>query len=1021
MAEEVLVTGPLGQQNPGLDYPTHHAALQSGGWREVANTTERDAIPVDMRRLGMTTYDRSTRTAYDLIGDLTNGSWKKAPFSYRAVLDVADIAERDAIPDELRYPKLMAWVRSEEQFYKLENDLETWSIHASGGGGGGGGGGTLTYVVLKDYSAVGNGVANDTVALQNALTAAASSTVNKELVITAGTYLIAVNTVDIPDGVTIRFTSGAVLAPLSHPTSGYTSEEFVNGLLRIGNRNRFIGVGEKHITGRRGVGGYESTIDTTGGYFRDLAMIWGKNKTDLFVDGCGIGDTYSAQIFLRACKRVRVQNSLFTNGIQCMHTFICDDVRFLDNRLTDWNSTYSLLAAGVFMFSDGNNLDFNGNLIDDIYATAGPSYAASIVNVFGANRVRIVGNRIEQMRSGTTKNPMGLILDGLRRYFVSENQLLANWGSTNSIAIEGGVQGYICNNFISGLNNGTGVWNGTDDSTGIYFRNASISDLSKKGGHQWRQSGLQTRGDGGAFDLTIENNTIENRRVGIYLMASNCNVRHNIVRGCYFAGIRFEVKTPGGPGDDFTYYWSPSFYFQDTINLEHNLIENNRQGGILFNSGNNVNIRRNIIRNNAQGGGAYYGIQFTSISSATLSAGTTTQITTSGLTADAHRGRWLYLPASDSFGYIIANTTTTIDVHSDTPLVAPTNGDTYVILTGHAGRVSIVDNEIYDNQTAKNSGVRGFQCDRSLSLDPTQTISASAPFLACGPLLQHITTGQRLTLEDVMSDGSDMTVEVVGFSEDYADGVLLLPISPTSGSFKTSTGGAVIAGTGTMSHTTDMSGPYDIAKRTAFTGSGTTWSTSLTAPLYNNMWIGVNGEWIQVRQTLTNTTGYFMTPVAGGTFSAQSYVMFRCSVLFTGTQRRAIDVRNSPAKCDIRDNKCFGNTDGNPQIRVDLATAPDAIPRITDGSATPVLAEIFPIMRFTGAAATLTDLRNASHGVTFVTIFNGNQTLGFASGGTKLKGNGGVNVTPVAGRMGRWTCVHDTASTTAYFWHVTLA
>jgi hypothetical protein len=52
-------------------YPTHDSIYGIGGWREVADTAARDAIPAQRRRQGMIVWCVSPGAAYQLAADLT--------------------------------------------------------------------------------------------------------------------------------------------------------------------------------------------------------------------------------------------------------------------------------------------------------------------------------------------------------------------------------------------------------------------------------------------------------------------------------------------------------------------------------------------------------------------------------------------------------------------------------------------------------------------------------------------------------------------------------------------------------------------------------------------------------------------------------------------------------------------------------------------------------------------------------------------------------------------------------------
>ena len=54
-------------------FPTHKSEFGKGGWREVADTTERDAIPAERRTAGMAVYVKSDSKVYILDANIT--SW----------------------------------------------------------------------------------------------------------------------------------------------------------------------------------------------------------------------------------------------------------------------------------------------------------------------------------------------------------------------------------------------------------------------------------------------------------------------------------------------------------------------------------------------------------------------------------------------------------------------------------------------------------------------------------------------------------------------------------------------------------------------------------------------------------------------------------------------------------------------------------------------------------------------------------------------------------------------------------
>lgn len=71
----VSVAGFIAPSDSTDTYPSHDAAYGRGGHREVPNIVERDAIPADRRREGMTVYVFNEGLTYQLKGGLTNSNW----------------------------------------------------------------------------------------------------------------------------------------------------------------------------------------------------------------------------------------------------------------------------------------------------------------------------------------------------------------------------------------------------------------------------------------------------------------------------------------------------------------------------------------------------------------------------------------------------------------------------------------------------------------------------------------------------------------------------------------------------------------------------------------------------------------------------------------------------------------------------------------------------------------------------------------------------------------------------------
>lgn len=57
------------------EYPTHLSEYGKGGWREVYTVTDRNAIPLKRRTLGMAVYVLENRRLYILQSGFTDDCW----------------------------------------------------------------------------------------------------------------------------------------------------------------------------------------------------------------------------------------------------------------------------------------------------------------------------------------------------------------------------------------------------------------------------------------------------------------------------------------------------------------------------------------------------------------------------------------------------------------------------------------------------------------------------------------------------------------------------------------------------------------------------------------------------------------------------------------------------------------------------------------------------------------------------------------------------------------------------------
>lgn len=73
----VSLFGPIAPNDTADSYATHDEQYGRGGFRSVATTAERDAIPTDRRKLGMEVKVLADGKKYELIGGTANANWQE--------------------------------------------------------------------------------------------------------------------------------------------------------------------------------------------------------------------------------------------------------------------------------------------------------------------------------------------------------------------------------------------------------------------------------------------------------------------------------------------------------------------------------------------------------------------------------------------------------------------------------------------------------------------------------------------------------------------------------------------------------------------------------------------------------------------------------------------------------------------------------------------------------------------------------------------------------------------------------
>lgn len=854
---------------------------------------------------------------------------------------------------------------------------------------------------------IGTGSSDDTAAVQAALNSAALLP-SKVAFFPAGTNAFhPTNGVAIPDGVSLRFAPGYRFRALAHMIGNFEADEQSGRLFELGNNVTIEGSGEEHYQGRRFDSAYIATQPDPTNTWRRFAAIRGRWKTNVTIRGIQFKEALDHPVYLRNGAVALIERCGFPKSGQAIRAEKWNLITFRDNNLLDMDATENRVPPTLTVFQDCLGVRVMNNNILRPLATSGGSYVLSMINIWGSPGAWVTGNYIGPMLADSTIKSAPIVYDaGSGGGVVAWNIIAGQHNGGNAIALEGNFGSFCGYNQV--LPPDPYQYDGSVLDYGIYCRSATIHSVVQPGGFLWNNPFIQQRSRTPLSGVQMQGNVIFSANIGIQANLTDSDVIQNRITGCRQEGIRIEMHVNGATtSDDFSKI--NTTHRHRNLRVEDNLVQFCGGSGITFAAGDNVYLRRNVVRNCDQTQVGDAAIRTVAQRTGTTTNGSTTNViqASASLGGTALGGRYIYFPSTGQIAEIESHSGSTATLRGAGVSPAPGSGVTFAVLRGHMGRLVFDDNDVFDDQSylARTNVV---------SLNPLQTYGPTTYSLF------HLTTdageifqpGRRLTLQGVLSGNADALIEVVAHDEGYADRVWVRPISPTNGTFATSAGTAITAGTGTVSYTDNASVPYQYENRTVLTGSGTSFLT--TGQLRDNCWVGVGTNWFLVARPTTATHAWLLDKQPAN-FSGQSFLISTVNVVGTKTQGRAYRWEYSPLKIDWGHNRCWNNevSPTSPQGYIDLTTAPDAIPRITSTSTVDLG---YRMMRFALASgATFTDLKNAYMGAEIDIISDGNPTLDFTTGGTKLRGST-TNITPASGVLTRWKYFQDQTSDGA--WHV---
>lgn len=317
------------------------------------------------------------------------------------------------------------------------------------------------------YGAVGDGVTDDTTAIQDAVSS------NSLVIVPAGTYRTT-SAITVPDGVTIVGDEGASFTSTTTPTNGFA-------IFQSGSNCTFLGL---NFTG--------TSIDEAG-----YCAIETTGESNIVIERCDTTGGLGEAFVLQQGNNVKVMNChLFQTNRWSIFIADMDDV-VIENCICDGSVNYDGIKLNTFVYGDPVT-NYNSNRITIKGNTCRNNNRDGIDCVGGQDTVLIHGN----ICNGNTLNGIEVKLNAgssntVQRAMIKDNACTSN--GAHGVRLDDVLRSEVIDNMIS--DNG---------DFGITVDNNC--EQIKVGGNQCYRntsSGIRVQGDvtlGNCQDIDITNN-----------------------------------------------------------------------------------------------------------------------------------------------------------------------------------------------------------------------------------------------------------------------------------------------------------------------------------------------------------------------------------------------------------------------------------------------------------------------------------------------------------------------------------
>ncbi|MBN8249104.1 MAG: hypothetical protein J0L84_16880, partial [Verrucomicrobia bacterium] len=836
------------------------------------------------------------------------------------------------------------------------------------------------------------GVTNAKTAFDTAAAAALAATPPLALFIPARTY--ALSKWEIPDNLTVISGYGAKLVPTAFTgeTMPNSSGDDTVGWITMGTNTKLLGRGGLTLDMKRGGG-----ITRPGGNTVNWTCIKARDESDVEINGITFTRYFTGPWRFRKVTRPKVHNITILDGEEGYAFTKCWGMD-VSNILTIGATANAANGSGAVttyrknFYSRVRGLRWE-NLMCELKTESGHSYVMSILNLWGEIGGMFEDLHFAPINPNSKQQNSAILMDGCQRSLVSRFSIDGhNIGPAFAIAIEGSWDcelrdGHVDGLRIQGTTTEMGEFHSGAIGAGIYIHSWPIFTMGDDNGFEYWNPGHQNRGRRHAANIRVNNVTVRGHYYGTWGAGQNITFENCDLSGNVF-GCRFTPTPAEGESGQFGVRVVPGQQGRN-IWVINTKLTHNEQNAVLFSGVDGLHFVNCDLSNNLQVAANAAVATITASAGATIAGSTTNAINTGlNLSAGSRVGRDIYFPVTGYRSQVISHTTGANSVLTIFPAipVAPGTGVDFYLNYGADGDVFF--NNCRFRDTNLDQTVTG-----EFSVDPTLACNTTGSRLVLSARKQgHYHVGQVVTLQNILVGGGNLSVKLLQVSDIVPDAFIARPLAPGGSEVfakSPSDGAAVVGGTGLLSYT--LGSAHTPEARLLVNGDA---STKFAEELDWTYWIAAevtdgNWEWKRVinywPQGSGNNRQFWVHTPFSQTFTNRPFRIMKPAAVLPKKQSRVFNISGSPVKIHMGpDNVVSGaNLDdiiahADP-FRTTVTTISSGAMKLGSGS------------RYVLTPASAVTVKNLSEGRiegrrVVITAGNGNVTLDFTAGDTKLKG-----------------------------------